>query len=95
MGVMEEEMVTEGVTTPTTGGATTRALPGKPTRSNSSISRKVVNGEPGGPILSMPSSLPQDGKTILAQEWVMKVETEEPWALEDPGEGWISFDRQP
>ena len=24
----------------------------------------------------------------------MKVETEEPWALEDPGEGWISLDRK-
>ena len=42
----------------------------------------------------MPSFLPQVGKTILAQEWIMKVETEEPWALEDPGEGWISPDRK-
>ena len=24
----------------------------------------------------------------------MKVETEPPWALEDPGEGWISLDRK-
>ena len=30
----------------------------------------------------------------LGQEWVMKVETEEPEALEDPGEGWISLDRK-
>ena len=30
----------------------------------------------------------------LAQEWIMKVDNEEPWALEDPGEGWISLDRK-
>ena len=24
----------------------------------------------------------------------MKVETDDPWALDDPGEGWISLDRK-
>ena len=30
----------------------------------------------------------------MAQQWVMKVESEETWTLEDPGEGWISPDRK-
>ena len=30
----------------------------------------------------------------LAQEWIMKVEAEEPTALDEPGEGWISLDRK-
>ena len=30
---------------------------------------------------------------ILAQEWILKVETHDPSDLEDPGEGWISLDR--
>ena len=32
----------------------------------------------------------------LAPEWVMMVDTEEPWspALEEPGEGWVSLDRK-
>ena len=30
----------------------------------------------------------------LAQDWIMRVETDENWALADPGEGWISLDRK-
>ena len=30
----------------------------------------------------------------LAQAWIMRVETDEPWQLQDPGEGWISLDRK-
>ena len=30
----------------------------------------------------------------LAQDWIMRVETDESWTLEDPGEGWVSLDRK-
>ena len=31
---------------------------------------------------------------ILAQEWILKVETHKPSDLEIPGEGWVSLDRR-
>ena len=29
----------------------------------------------------------------MGQEWIMRVESDEPWLLENPGDGWASLDR--
>ena len=42
----------------------------------------------------MPSSLLLDGRAILAQEWNLRVETDDPADLEYSGEGWVSLDRK-
>ena len=30
----------------------------------------------------------------VGQEWIMRVESDDPWALENPGDGWVSLDRK-
>ena len=55
---------------------------------------KALRGERGVLTRSTPLSLPLGGKAILAQEWILRVETDDPAELEYPGEGWVSLDRK-
>ena len=80
--------------TTTQFGSTEGALSRSRTKSRFSLSQRVASGEPGKATQSTPSSLPLGGKTILAQDSIMRVETEEPDQLLEPGEGWISLDRK-
>ena len=57
-----------------------------------SLFPKVLSGEHGVLTRSTPSSLLLDGRTILAQQWILRVETDDPAELEHPGAGWVSLD---